>query len=113
MKTLERQFAQTIREHKSTIYTVCYMFSKDARRSMVRAKKFENDWLFVGIPLLVMWLAWFFWEAYKINNDLFNQPLGIGGIVGTIIGTVIGLSIHLKNQRQYKEILDQIDELTE
>ena len=26
----ERQFAQTVREHKSTIYTVCYMFSKDA-----------------------------------------------------------------------------------
>ena len=25
----ERQFAKTVREHKSTIYTVCYMFSKD------------------------------------------------------------------------------------
>ena len=30
MTTLERQFAQTIAEHKSTIYTVCYMFSQDA-----------------------------------------------------------------------------------
>ena len=30
MTTLEKQFAQTIAEHKSTIYTVCYMFSKDA-----------------------------------------------------------------------------------
>ena len=29
MTTLEKQFAQTIAEHKSTIYTVCYMFSKD------------------------------------------------------------------------------------
>ena len=29
MTTLERQFAQTVAEHKSTIYTVCYMFSKD------------------------------------------------------------------------------------
>ena len=28
--TLEEQFAQTVKEHKSTIYTVCYMFSKDA-----------------------------------------------------------------------------------
>ncbi len=28
--TLEKQFAQTVKEHKSTIYTVCYMFSKDA-----------------------------------------------------------------------------------
>ena len=30
MMTLERQFAQIVAEHKSTIYTVCYMFSQDA-----------------------------------------------------------------------------------
>ncbi len=29
MTTLETQFAQTVAEHKSTVYTVCYMFSKD------------------------------------------------------------------------------------
>lgn len=30
MTTIETQFAKTVAEHKSTIYTVCYMFSKDA-----------------------------------------------------------------------------------
>ena len=25
----ERQFEQMVREHRSTIYTICYMFSKD------------------------------------------------------------------------------------
>ena len=30
MTTLERQFALTVAEHKSTIYTVGYMFSQDA-----------------------------------------------------------------------------------
>ena len=30
MTTSERQFSQTVAEHKSTIYTVCYMFSQDA-----------------------------------------------------------------------------------
>ncbi|MDD6894753.1 MAG: sigma-70 family RNA polymerase sigma factor [Prevotellaceae bacterium] len=29
MDTSEQLFAQLVREHKSTIYTVCYMFSKD------------------------------------------------------------------------------------
>ena len=29
MTDTERQFAKTVREYKSTIYTVCYMFSKD------------------------------------------------------------------------------------
>jgi RNA polymerase sigma factor (sigma-70 family) len=30
MNRLERQFAQTVKENKSTIYTVCFMFSKDS-----------------------------------------------------------------------------------
>ena len=30
MNDLEKKFAQTIKQNKSTIYTVCYMFSKDA-----------------------------------------------------------------------------------
>lgn len=29
MKDIEFEFAQIVREHKSTIYTVCYMFSND------------------------------------------------------------------------------------
>ena len=29
MNNLENDFARVIREHKGTIYTVCYMFSKD------------------------------------------------------------------------------------
>ncbi len=29
MESLELDFAQIVREHKGTIYTVCYMFSKD------------------------------------------------------------------------------------
>ncbi len=30
MNALEKQFSKTVAEHKSTIYTVCYMFSQDA-----------------------------------------------------------------------------------
>lgn len=30
MKTTEKDFSRIIKQHKSTIYTVCYMFSKDA-----------------------------------------------------------------------------------
>ena len=30
MNKLEQLFAQTVKEQRSTIYTVCYMFSKDA-----------------------------------------------------------------------------------
>lgn len=30
MNSKEQQFMNIIREHEQTIYTVCYMFSKDA-----------------------------------------------------------------------------------
>lgn len=30
METLEKDFANIVRKHKSTIYTVCYMFSQDS-----------------------------------------------------------------------------------
>ena len=30
MKTLEMEFEHMVKKHKSTIYTVCFMFSKDA-----------------------------------------------------------------------------------
>ena len=29
MKDLEREFEQLVRDHRGTIYTVCYMFSND------------------------------------------------------------------------------------
>ena len=29
METLEKQFATLVKEQKSTIYSICYMFSKD------------------------------------------------------------------------------------
>ena len=29
MESLEQDFAKIVREHKGTIYTVCYMFSKN------------------------------------------------------------------------------------
>ena len=30
METLQKEFAQIVKENKDTIYTVCYMFSNDS-----------------------------------------------------------------------------------
>ena len=38
-KASEQQFARLVKEQKSTIYTVCYMFSKDTCISADRKKK--------------------------------------------------------------------------
>ena len=34
------------------------------------------------------------------------------GCVGGTIGAIIGFSIHFKIQRQYREIIDQIEDIT-
>lgn len=85
----------------------------DVRRRMARAKKFDADWLFFGIPALILWLGWFFYEVYKQNHDLFSHPMFWAGCVGGTIGAFVGFSIHFKTQRQYQDIIDQIEDLTQ
>ena len=81
-------------------------------RRMARAKKFDADWLFFGIPGIILWLAWIFYEVYKQNHDMLSHPLFWAGCVGGIIGTIIGFSIHFKTQRQYQNIIDQVEDIT-
>ena len=85
----------------------------DVGRHMARGKKFDADWLFYGIPGSVLWLAWFFYEVYKQNHDLFSHPMFWAGCVGGTIGAFVGFSIHFKTQRQYQDIIDQIEDLTQ
>ena len=58
MKTLETAFAQMVREHKNTIYTVCFMFSKDSDE--------VND-LFQEV-LINLWIAG--WAMYVSSFSL-------------------------------------------
>ena len=85
----------------------------DVRKKAARAKKFDSDWLFFGIPTTILWLGWFAWEVYKKGGSDEMMPFLIGGGFGGVIGLIIGLSIHYKTQRNYQEIIDQIEELTE
>ncbi len=57
MTTLEKQFTQTVAEHKSTIYTVCYMFSEDAE---------EVDDLFQEV-LVNLWNGF---EGFEHRSDI-------------------------------------------
>ena len=84
----------------------------EVRRNMARAKKFDADWLYIGIPAVILWLAWFAYEVWVKNGDDAAIGLLIGGGIGGIIGACIGLNIHFKTQHQYQEIIDQIEDLT-
>jgi hypothetical protein len=78
---------------------------------VARAKKRDGDWLLQGIPFLLIWVGWFAYEMY--NKHGYHHQLLISCIIGALIGGAIGLSIHLKTQRKYREILERIEEMRE
>ena len=84
----------------------------DVRRRMASAKKFDANWLLIGIPLAIAFLGWFMYESYQLHPNAFFNGLLWGGCIGAIVGTVAGLSLHFKTQRQYQEIIDQIEDIT-
>ena len=57
MDNKETDFSRIVREHKSTIYTVCYMFSKD---------KQEVDDLFQEV-LVKLWQGY---DSFQGKSDL-------------------------------------------
>ena len=84
----------------------------EARKKVASAKKFEANWLLFGIPAVVLWLAWFFYETYQLHGGTLDNGFFWGGCIGGIIGAIIGISINFRTQRQYQDIIDQIEDLT-
>ena len=84
----------------------------EARKKVASAKKFEADWLFFGIPAVVLWFAWFLYESYQLHGGAIDNGFFWGGCIGGIIGAICGLSLNFKTQRQYQEIIDQIEDIT-
>ena len=84
----------------------------DVRRHMARAKKFDANWLFFGIPGIIIFMGWFMYETYQTQGGGIDNPFFWGGCFGGIIGAIIGFMMHFKTQRQYQDIIDQIEDLT-
>ena len=84
----------------------------DVRRRMARAKKFDADWLFFGIPVIIIFLGWFMYETYQLHDGDLANGLFWGGCIGGILGAIGGFSLHFKTQRQYQDIIDQIEDIT-
>ena len=85
----------------------------DVRRHMARAKKFDANWLLIGIPMAIVFLGWFMYESYQLHPDAFFNGLFWAGCIGGVIGAIWGFSLHFRTQRQYQEIIDQIEDITQ
>lgn len=83
----------------------------EVSQNMARAKKFDANWLFFGIPAAIAWLVWLTWEFYQLDLEAARYMI-YGTICGAVLGTILGFKMHFNTQRQYQEIIDQIEDIT-
>ena len=84
-----------------------------ARQKIAHAMKLDHQWLKIGIPLAILWVGYFCYESFRIK-ELVNDRLTMCylGIICGAIGAIVGLKVHFKTQRQYQDIIDQIEDFT-
>lgn len=81
----------------------------EVKRKVALAKKRDANWLWFGIPMAILWASWAVYEmAQKTGESEYLVPCCI---VGVIIGALVGLKVHLKTQRCYRDIIEQIEDL--
>ena len=50
---------------------------------------------------------------YKKGGEEEVTTFLLAGIIGGIVGLILGLTIHFRTQRQYQEIINQIEDVTQ
>ena len=85
-----------------------------AAKGIVRFRKGYANWLWIGIPLLVLWLGGMCYEIMR--NQAFPSearvPMFIGLGVGLVIGGALGLMMRHNILSKSDETIAQIKDLT-
>ena len=85
----------------------------DAYKKVAQAKRLDSEWLKFGIPAVILWLGYFLYDSYgHMERDEF-EIFAVAMSVAVILGGIIGLKIHFRNQSDYEDIIEQIEEITE
>lgn len=79
------------------------------RMAAAKLKKRQAQWLWFGIPFLMVWIPWFIHESLAFHSN--PKPLLIGAAVGAIIGGIFGIRQYLHTRRAINEIIKEIDSL--
>ena len=79
--------------------------------TIVKYKRFGNNWLKFSMPFLILWLAGLFYYAIKGSSPGHAEMLIAGGATGAVAGTVLGIINYRQSRKRMKEILSQIEEL--
>ena len=107
MNQNEEYFEQQVRAHKATIYTVCYMFSKDQdevadllRHSMnARISIFTKTGVIADIAVLLM-MPLVFWVFSKMGASWY---FGLILLLAVIVELAYNITCHRRIQRLFTE----------
>lgn len=103
-----------------TIYNGRYLndntlYGKDlikVRQKMAKAKKLDSDWLMIGIPAATLWVGYFLYDKYCQMSSGDFKFFAIMMLICAAVGAAIGLKIHFRNQDNYQEIINEIEDVT-
>ena len=86
----------------------------EARRDTLNFKKQTLRWTYcIGIPFLVVYIAWFVYEKMQYYQGEILKIVLVSALISFLIGGAIGINIFVKTLRATDEILMQIEELEE
>ena len=80
---------------------------------VARMKRIYQRWLYISMPIFVVWLGWGAYEVYtKMPQDVIQlHAICTGAGLGLVLGLIFGLRQHRQNLRAAKEIMQQIETL--
>lgn len=86
----------------------------EARRDTLNFKKQTLRWTYcIGIPFLVVYIAWFVYEKMQYYQGEILKIVLVSALIGFLIGGAIGINVFIKTLRATDDILMQIEELEE
>ena len=72
------------------------------------------NWIYIAIPLIVIWFSWLSFEYYHIVQDyIATTAMLSGGLIGGLIGGIHGFKQNKKVVRELDEMLRQINDISE
>jgi uncharacterized membrane protein len=79
-----------------------------------RLRKVYVNWIYIAIPMIVIWFSWLSFEYYHIVQDyIATTAMLSGGLIGGLIGGILGFKQNKKVVRELDEMLRQINDISE
>lgn len=79
----------------------------ETMQKALRAKRLEQQWLYIGIPMGLLWMLWVCLEAYGMGE----MPIVYGICFGGALGAVLGFRNYKRTIGAYNDIVENIRDL--